>query len=123
MNILDTHLKDMKVKGEKERVVNGITIEIYEPSEKEKFLSIGHGLEMRRVMEEERKRKLSYVKALELREARERIVKSWKKLYSPEANIVTGKQNTSKPNQDEQQYRAHVQERASEEFDETDLPF
>jgi len=34
-----------------------------------------------------------------------------------------GKQNTSKPNQDEQQYRAHVQERASEEFDETDLPF
>lgn len=57
MNILDTHLKDMKVKGEKERVVNGITIEIYEPSEKEKFLSIGRGLEMKRIMEEERNKK------------------------------------------------------------------
>ena len=89
MNILDTHLKDMKVKGEKERVVNGITIEIYEPSEKEKFLSIGRGLEMRRIMEEERKRKLSYVKALELREAKERIVKSWKKLYSPEEEYLS----------------------------------
>lgn len=89
MNILDTHLKDMKVKGEKERVVNGITIEIYEPSEKEKFLSIGRGLEMKRIMEEERKRKLSYVKALELREAKERIVKSWKKLYSPEEEYLS----------------------------------
>ena len=36
---------------------------------------------------------------------------------------VAGKQSTSKPNQDEQQYQAHVQERASAEFDETDLPF
>jgi len=89
MNILDTHLKDMKVKGEKKRVVNGITIEIYKPSEKEKFLSIGRGLEMKRIMEEERKRKLSYVKALELREAKERIVKSWKKLYSPEEEYLS----------------------------------
>ena len=57
-------------------------------------------------------------------ESREYNGKYYTEVKAFKIETVGGKQSTSKQNNDEQQYQAHVQERASaDNVDETDLPF